>query len=75
VPRDDAPLLVLDWTERDGPSIAAPPRREGFGSQLLRRALSALPDGKAEIAWQEEGLAVRLTLGLRGGAPSSGATS
>jgi two-component sensor histidine kinase len=82
VPRDAAPLLVLDWTERDGPPIAAPPGREGFGSQLLRRALSALPDGRTEIAWRAEGLAVRLTLGLRGGAkadgqaaPAPGATS
>lgn len=62
-------LLVLDWTELDGPAIAAPPEREGFGSQLLRRALSGLPEGKADIAWRGEGLAVRLTLGLRGAAP------
>ncbi|WP_368415602.1 HWE histidine kinase domain-containing protein [Falsiroseomonas sp.] len=71
LPRDAAPLLVLDWTEQDGPPIAAPPAREGFGSQLLRRALSALPDGKTEIAWRSEGLAVRLTLGLRGATPGT----
>ena len=75
VPRDDTPLLVLDWTERDGPAIAAPPNQEGFGSQLLRRALAGLPDGKAEIDWRREGLAVRLTLGLRGSAPGAAATS
>ncbi len=75
VPRDGAPLLVLDWIERDGPRIAAPPAREGFGSQLLRRALSALPDGRTEIDWREEGLAVRLTLGLRGVTPGAEATS
>jgi two-component sensor histidine kinase len=72
VPRDPAPLLVLDWNEQDGPQIAAPPRREGFGSQLLRRALSALPDGGTEIAWRQEGLSVRLTLRLRGGATGDG---
>jgi len=72
---EGAPLLVLDWIERDGPSIAAPPSQEGFGSQLLRRALSGLPDSKVEIDWRKEGLAVRLTLGLRGSAPGAAATS
>lgn len=72
---EGALLLVLDWIERDGPAIAAPPSQEGFGSQLLRRALSGLPDGKAEIDWRREGLAVRLTLGLRGSAPGAAATS
>ena len=72
---EGAPLLVLDWIERDGPAIAAPPSQEGFGSQLLRRALSGLPDSKVEIDWRKEGLAVRLTLGLRGSAPGAAATS
>ena len=72
---EGAPLLVLDWIERDGPAIAAPPSQEGFGSQLLRRALAGLPDGKAEIDWRHEGLAARLTLGLRGSAPGAAATS
>lgn len=67
VPAEGAPLLVLDWTERDGPAIAAPPRREGFGSQLLRRALATLPGGRTETRWTPEGLSVRLTLALRGG--------
>ena len=66
VPAEGAPLLVVDWTERDGPAIAAPPRRQGFGSQLLRRAMAGLPDGKAEVTWHAEGLAVRLTLSLHG---------
>jgi len=70
-PRDGAPLLVLEWTEQDGPAIAAPPQREGFGSQLLRRALSALPDGGTEVTWRKEGLTVRMTLGLRGTPPGT----
>lgn len=78
VPAEGAPLLVLDWVERDGPRIAAPPRREGFGSQLLRRALATLPGGRTEISWAPQGLSVRLTLALRGsemGAPGLAATS
>lgn len=81
LPAEGAPLLVLDWTERDGPGISAPPRRQGFGSQLLHRALAALPHGKAEVEWRAQGVSVRLTLGLRGGgldtaqAPGVAATS
>jgi two-component sensor histidine kinase len=78
VPAEGAPVLVLDWIERDGPAITAPPRREGFGSQLLRRALATLPGGRTEISWTPQGLAVRLTLALRGselGPPGRAATS
>jgi two-component sensor histidine kinase len=67
LPAEGVPLLVLDWVERDGPGIAAPPRRQGFGSQLLHRALAGLPGGKVEVEWRPQGVAVRLTLGLRGG--------
>ena len=67
LPAEGVPLLVLDWVERDGPGIAAPPRRQGFGSQLLHRALAGLPGGKGEVEWRPQGVAVRLTLGLRGG--------
>ena len=77
-PAEGVPLLVLSWVERDGPGIAAPPRREGFGSQLLRRALATLPGGRTEISWMPQGLSVRLTLALRGsemGAPGLAATS
>ncbi|MCZ8148446.1 MAG: hypothetical protein O9325_11440, partial [Roseomonas sp.] len=28
---EGAPLLVLDWIERDAPAIAPPPSQEGFG--------------------------------------------
>lgn len=78
VPAEGAPLLVLDWTERDGPAIAAPPCREGFGSQLLRRALASLPGGRSKTNWKPQGLSVRLTLALRGGeigGPGLAATS
>jgi two-component sensor histidine kinase len=60
------PRLLLDWTERGGPRIAQPPAREGFGSQLLRRALAGLPGGAVAVEWREDGLAVRMALGLRG---------
>jgi two-component sensor histidine kinase len=65
------PRLVLDWTERGGPLVAHPPEREGFGSQLLRRALAGLPDGAVTVDWRKEGLAVRMAFGVRGAEPTS----
>jgi two-component sensor histidine kinase len=76
-PAEGAPLLVLDWTETGGPPHGGPPAREGFGSQLLRRALLGLPGGKVEVMWRPEGLAVRMTLAARGAefGPAGAATS
>jgi two-component sensor histidine kinase len=65
-PAEGAPLLVLEWTETGGPAHGGPPAREGFGSQLLRRALLGLPGGKVEVMWRPEGLAVRMALAARG---------
>jgi|GEM_PF-2391967 len=56
--------LVLCWTETGGPRVT-PPEREGFGSQLLRRALSGLPGSEVRLDWPPEGLAVHITVGLR----------
>jgi two-component sensor histidine kinase len=60
----DPPRLHLEWEETGGPPIAGPPAREGFGSQLLRRALSGLPGHGVEVAWRPRGLVVQLALGL-----------
>jgi len=59
------PRLRLEWTETGGPPIASLPSRKGFGSQLLHRALSSLPENDVQTEWRPEGLTVRLSLGLR----------
>ncbi|WP_237215472.1 sensor histidine kinase, partial [Falsiroseomonas oryziterrae] len=56
--------LLLEWTERGSP-LGGPPGREGFGSQLMRRALSGLPEGEVRVAWKPEGIAVHVTAVLR----------
>jgi two-component sensor histidine kinase len=62
---EEAPRrLVLDWAERGGPRVA-PPEQEGFGSQLLRRALSGSPGGEVTLDWPPQGLAARIVVGLR----------
>lgn len=56
--------IVMTWTERGGPPVAAPDRNAGFGSRLVdltvRRQLSA--DLSRE--WHADGLVIRLAIDL-----------
>lgn len=54
-------LWELVWRERDGPPIAGPPGRQGFGSRLMRQLARQL---EATIAfdWNPLSLVVRLSL-------------
>ena len=54
--------LVLTWTERGGPTIAAPPDREGFGATLTRATVAGQLGGKIFQDWRPEGLVIRLSL-------------
>jgi PAS domain S-box-containing protein len=53
----------LAWTERGGPLIAAPPKRTGFGSKLLRSITGTL-GGQVTKQWDREGLTLRMVLPL-----------
>jgi two-component system CheB/CheR fusion protein len=50
--------LVLSWEEKDGPVIAGPPEREGFGSLLARRSVSGGLRGDLNFHWNPTGLVV-----------------
>ncbi len=50
-------MVDLHWQETGGPPVT-PPKREGFGSSLLRRILERQFHGKAEFSFRPEGLAV-----------------
>lgn len=39
-PLEDGAGVLLDWRESDGPAVAGPPARLGFGLRLLERALA-----------------------------------
>jgi two-component sensor histidine kinase len=54
---DDA--FAFKWTETGGPVVAMP-RRRGFGSRLLNRALAPQFGGSVDISYRPEGL--RFTL-------------
>ena len=48
-------MLRLEWREHGGPTVTAPTRR-GFGSRLIERALAYDLGGKAEIAFDPQGI-------------------
>jgi two-component system CheB/CheR fusion protein len=52
---DTVPLLVLQWTEADGPA-AKKPVRKGFGTTLIERELKQTLGGSARLRYNETGL-------------------
>lgn len=56
---DETGPLVIDWREEGGPEVV-PPRRQGFGSRLIRSSLEHDLRGTAEIDFAPQGLFARL---------------
>jgi PAS domain S-box-containing protein len=56
---DGAPSLELTWTERGGPSVAAPDRK-GFGSRLIEGSLARDLHGTTAIDYAPDGVCWRL---------------
>jgi PAS domain S-box-containing protein len=54
--------LRLDWVERGGPPVDAPPTREGFGSVLVRRTIAGMFGGKIDYSWDVDGLTARMVM-------------
>ncbi|MGZ3409960.1 MAG: HWE histidine kinase domain-containing protein [Xanthobacteraceae bacterium] len=57
--------LKIIWSERDGPSVAAPARK-GFGSRLIERGLAQELGGQARIDYLPTGIVCEITAPLRG---------
>lgn len=64
------PRVHLAWTEHDGPPVA-PPTRQGFGTRLLQRILTAQMSAEVGIAYDPGGLRVSVSFPLPD--PPSGA--
>jgi PAS domain S-box-containing protein len=64
-----AEKLTIIWQEHGGPPVKAP-RRKGFGTRLLARALQSEPEGQTEISFRPDGLhysmSFRITEASRG---------
>jgi PAS domain S-box-containing protein len=52
--------LHLEWIERGGPAVK-PPKREGFGSTVLRRVAANVPQAQIEYEFAREGVSWRLS--------------
>lgn len=59
-PRETGDAFTLQWTERGGPPVTRP-ERTGFGSKVIKHALSAQTGGSVEIVHDPLGLICRLT--------------
>jgi two-component sensor histidine kinase len=64
---DEAPRVDLTWTERGGPPVR-PPRRSGFGSQLIRRSAGA-ENAQVSIDFAEDGVQCRISAPLGASLP------
>jgi PAS domain S-box-containing protein len=51
--------LILSWREQGGPRVHAPVQR-GFGLRMIERALASDLSGRAQIAFEPDGLVARI---------------
>lgn len=66
--------LVLHWQESGGPPVAEP-KRKGFGSRLIERALAAELGGEVRVSYQSPGLECTIIAPLPAGQELLGGTS
>src|SRR5262249_58241746 len=59
----EAPLLVIEWRERDGP-LTAEPSRKGFGVDFIELSVSYELKGTAELSFPSQGLAAEIRVPL-----------
>ena len=54
--------VVVVWTERGGPPVAAPAGRRGFGSKLVSVSMSRQLGGSLDYNWDKAGVVVTLRM-------------
>jgi PAS domain S-box-containing protein len=59
----ERPMLHFAWQESGGPPVH-PPMRQGFGSRLLQRVLTAQVQADVNIAYEEAGLRFTMVMPL-----------
>lgn len=67
--------LVIGWVERDGPPVAAPPARKGFGSQVMDAMIRRQLGGTVRFEWLPEGLRCELAVPADAAVASSDLTA
>lgn len=63
--REDGERLLLSWSERGGPPLAAPPERRGFGSLLARSSIEGQLGGTILYDWSDSGLGITARIPLK----------
>lgn len=53
--------VIVQWTERGGPSVE-PPTNEGYGRKMLDRSITRQLGGSMETDWSDEGVIVTLKM-------------
>ncbi|MBV8593092.1 MAG: PAS domain S-box protein, partial [Caulobacteraceae bacterium] len=59
---EEGDQIIVHWTERGGPPVAAPSGGLGFGEVLSRIAVSDQLGGEIVRDWRREGLTIRLSV-------------
>lgn len=59
---EDEAEVILVWTERGGPAVAAPDKPPGYGSRMIASTLSAQLGGSIDMNWSREGVIATLRL-------------
>lgn len=54
--------LTLAWSEEDGPPVAGPPARSGFGARLARLSVEGQLGGALSEEWRPAGLRIGVTI-------------
>jgi PAS domain S-box-containing protein len=54
--REDGTHIQIDWKEAVAGRIEKAPERSGFGSRVIRAAVTTEPDGKTELVFEPSGL-------------------
>ena len=58
--------VSLEWTEKNGPPIEAPPTRKGFGSRIIESLVATAVSGNSMIEYRPEGVYWRLNYSYPG---------
>ena len=56
--------VIIIWKEHGGPKVAAPPKGDGYGSELIRQTMESQFGGEISYEWSPEGLIVTLSLSV-----------
>jgi len=67
-PGDERPILHFAWTENGGPRVTTP-ARQGFGSRLLQRVLSAQLQARVNMDFREEGIHFTMSMPIPSAPP------